>query len=81
MLKSITVGDNFARSIYLRNFTFSSAPTMPEQTGFTTAQYDIPDYGSAESGNLENAAYAVFSSNRGTGNVVNENGQLPAAGR
>ena len=72
----ITVGDNFARSIYLRNFTFSSAPTMPEQTGFTTAQYDIPDYGSAKSGNLENAAYAVFSSNRGTGNVVNENGNF-----
>ena len=72
----ITVGDNFARSIYLRNFTFSSAPTMPEQTGFTTAQYDIPDYGSAKSGNLENAAYAVFSSNRGTGNVVNENGDF-----
>ena len=72
----ITVGDNFARSIYLRNFTFSSAPTMPEQTGFTTAQYDIPDYGSAKSGNLENAAYAVFSSSDGTGNVVNENGDF-----
>lgn len=75
-LKSITVGDNFARSIYLRNFTFSSAPTLPKQTGFTTAQYDVPDYGSAESGKLENAAYAVFSSNLGNGDVVDENGRF-----
>lgn len=75
-LKSITVGDNYARSIYLRNFTFNSAPTLPEQTGFTTAQYDVPDYGSAESGKLANAAYAVFSSNLGNGDVVDENGQF-----
>lgn len=75
-LKSITVGDNYARSIYLRNFTFSSAPTLPKQTGFATAQYDVPDYGSAESGKLENAAYAVFSSNLGNGDVVDENGRF-----
>ena len=75
-LKSITVGDNYARSIYLRNFTFSSAPTLPKQTGFTTAQYNVPDYGSATSGKLENAAYAVFSSNLGNGDVVDENGQF-----
>ena len=75
-LKSITVGDNYARSIYLRNFTFSSAPTLPKQTGFTTAQYDVPDYGSATSGKLENAAYAVFSSNLGSGDVVDEKGRF-----
>ena len=74
-LKSITVGDNYARSIYLRNFTFSSAPTLPKQTGFTTAQYNVPDYGSAESGKLENAAYAVFSSNL-DGDIVDENGRF-----
>lgn len=75
-LKSITVGDNYNRSIYLRNFTFRSAPTLPKQTGFTTAQYNVPDYGSAESGKLENAAYAVFSSNLGNGDVVDENGRF-----
>lgn len=75
-LKSITVGDNYARSIYLRNFTFRSAPTLPKQTGFTTAQYNVPDYGSATSGKLENAAYAVFSSNLGNGDVVDENGRF-----
>lgn len=75
-LKSITVGDNYARSIYLRNFTFRSAPTLPKQTGFTTAQYNVPDYGSATSGKLENAAYAVFSSNLGNGDVVDEKGRF-----
>lgn len=75
-LKSITVGDNFARSIYLRNFTFRSAPKEQTKPGFTTEQYDIPDYGSATSGQLENAKYAVFSSDRGNGDVVDENGQF-----
>ena len=75
-LKSITVGDNYNRSIYLRNFTFRSAPTLPKQTGFTTEQYNVPDYGSATTGKLENAAYAVFSSNLGNGDVVDENGRF-----
>ena len=78
-LKSIKVGDNFARSIYLRNFTFRSAPKEQTKPGFTTEQYDIPDYGSATTGQLENAKYAVFSSDRGNGDVVDvvdENGQF-----
>ena len=75
-LKSIKVGDNFARSIYLRNFTFRSAPKEQIKPGFTTEQYDIPDYNSATTGKLENATYAVFSSDRGNGDVVNENGQF-----
>lgn len=76
MLQSIKVGDNFARSIYLRNFTFRSAPKEQTKPGFTTEQYDIPDYNSATSGKLENAKYAVFSSDRGNGDVVDENGQF-----
>ena len=75
-LQRITVGDNFARKIYLRNFTFRSAPKEQTKLGFTTEQYDIPDYGSATSGKLENATYAVFSSDRGKGDVVDENGQF-----
>lgn len=78
-LKRITVGDNFARKIYLRNFTFRSAPKEQTKPGFTTEQYDIPDYGSATTGKLENAKYAVFSSDRGNGDVVDvvdENGQF-----
>lgn len=76
MLQSIKVGDNFARSIYLRNFTFRSAPKEQTKPGFTTEQYDIPDYNSATTGKLENAKYAVFSSDRGNGDVVDENGQF-----
>lgn len=75
-LKSIKVGDNFARSIYLRNFTFRSAPKEQPKSGFTTEQYDIPDYNSATTGKLENATYAVFSSDRGNGDVVDEDGQF-----
>lgn len=75
-LQSIKVGDNFARSIYLRNFTFRSAPKEKTKPGFTTEQYDIPDYNSATTGKLENAKYAVFSSDRGNGDVVDENGQF-----
>ncbi len=77
MLQSIKVGDNFARSIYLRaTFTFRSAPKEQPKSGFTTEQYDIPDYNSATTGNLENATYAVFSSDRGNGDVVDEDGQF-----
>ena len=79
MLQSIKVGDNFARSIYLRNFTFRSAPKERTKPGFTTEQYDIPDYNSATTGKLENAKYAVFSSDLGNGDVVDvvdENGQF-----
>ena len=78
-LQRITVGDNFARKIYLRNFTFRSAPKEKTKPGFTTEQYNIPDYGSATSGKLENATYAVFSSDCGNGDVVDvvdENGQF-----
>ena len=75
-LQSITVGDNFARKIYLRNFTFRSAPKERPKSGFTTEQYDIPDYNSATTGKLENATYAVFSSDRGNGDVVDEDGQF-----
>lgn len=75
-LQSIKVGDNFAREIYLRNFTFRSAPKEQTKPGFTTEQYDIPDYNSATTGKLENATYAVFSSDRGNGDVVDEDGQF-----
>lgn len=75
-LKYIKVGDNFAREIYLRNFTFRSAPKEQTTTGFTTEQYNIPDYGSAATGTLQNAAYAVFSSDRGNGDIVDEDGQF-----
>lgn len=61
-VKTIRVGDNYSRHIYFRNFTFIPKAVPKTMTGFTTDQKDIPDYGSAESGNLENAENAQYTS-------------------
>uniref|UniRef100_UPI003FF0C46D SpaA isopeptide-forming pilin-related protein n=1 Tax=Gemmiger qucibialis TaxID=2997294 RepID=UPI003FF0C46D len=46
-------------------------------TGFTTDQEDIPDYGSAESGNLENAENAQYTSTEDTDTqLVDEDGRF-----
>lgn len=52
-VQTIRVGDNYSRNIYFRNFTFIPKAVPSTMTGFTTDQEDIPDYGSAKSGNLE----------------------------
>ena len=63
-VKTIRVGDNYNRHIYFRNFTFIPKAVPSKMTGFTTDQEDIPDYGSAESGNLENAENAQYTSTK-----------------
>ena len=63
---TIRVGDNYNRNIYFRNFTFIPKAVPSKMTGFTTDQEDIPDYGSAKSGHLENAKYAQYTSNMDT---------------
>lgn len=63
---TIRVGDNYNRNIYFRNFTFIPKAVPSKITGFTTDQKDIPDYGSAESGHLENAENAQYTSNMDT---------------
>lgn len=65
-VKTIRVGDNYSRNIYFRNFTFIPKAVPSKMTGFTTDQKDIPDYGSAKSGNLENAENAQYTSNMDT---------------
>ena len=65
-VKTIRVGDNYNRNIYFRNFTFIPKAVPSTMTGFTTDQKDIPDYGSAKSGNLENAENAQYTSNMDT---------------
>lgn len=59
---TIRVGDNYSRNIYFRNFTFIPKAVPSKMTGFTTDQKEIPDYGSAKSGNLENAENAQYTS-------------------
>lgn len=63
---TIRVGDNYNRNIYFRNFTFIPKAVPSKMTGFTTDQKDIPDYGSAKSGNLENAENAQYTSSNDT---------------
>ena len=74
---TIRVGDNYSRHIYFRDFTFIPKAVPSTITGFTTDQKDIPDYGSAKSGNLENAKYAQYTSTEDTDTqLVDEDGRF-----
>lgn len=61
---TIRVGDNYSRHIYFRNFTFIPKAVPKTMTGFTTDQKEIPDYGSATSGQLQNAINAQYTSTK-----------------
>lgn len=63
-VKTIRVGDNYNRHIYFRNFTFIPKAVPKTMTGFTTDQKEIPDYGSATSGQLQNAINAQYTSTK-----------------
>lgn len=83
-VKTIRVGDNYSRNIYFRDFTFIPKAVPSTMTGFTTDQEKIPDYHSVESGNLENAENAQYTSNMdtdtqlvdGDGRFVLEDGEI-----
>lgn len=63
-VKTIRVGDNYSRHIYFRNFTFIPKAVPKTMTDFTTDQKEIPDYGSATSGQLQNAINAQYTSTK-----------------
>lgn len=76
-VKTIRVGDNYNRNIYFRNFTFIPKAVPSTMTGFTTDQEKIPDYGSAESGHLENAKNAQYTSTEDSDTqLVDEDGRF-----
>lgn len=76
-VKTIRVGDNYSRNIYFRNFTFIPKAVPSTMTGFTTDQKDIPDYGSAKSGQLEKAENAQYTSNKDSDTqLVDEEGRF-----
>lgn len=83
-VKFIRVGDNYNRNIYFRDFTFIPKVVPSKMTGFTTDQKEIPDYGSATTGHLENAENAQYTSNmdndtqlvEGDGRFVLEDGEI-----
>lgn len=82
-VKTIRVGDNYSRHIYFRNFTFIPKAKPLTMSGFTTDQKDIPDYGSATTGKLQNAENAQYTSTKdkdtqlvdGNGRFVLEDGE------
>lgn len=59
-IKSIKFGYDYEADFYLDDFAFKSASEIATLTGFVTKQYDIPDYGSATSGQLEYPVGAVY---------------------
>ena len=63
-VKTIRVGDNYSRHIYFRNFSFIPKAVPKTMTGFTTDQKEIPDYGSAKTGQLQNAINAQYTSTK-----------------
>ena len=76
-VKTIRVGDNYSRHIYFRNFTFIPKAVPKTMTGFTTDQKEIPDYGSATSGQLQNAINAQYTSTEDTDTqLVDEDGRF-----
>lgn len=81
-VKYIRVGYDYARNIYFRNFTFSRS-VVTTKAGFTTKQYDIPDYGTAENGGLAIPVGAQYTSNnKGDGGktyAIGEDGQFDLA--
>ena len=81
-VKYIRVGYDYARHIYFRNFTFSRS-VVTTKAGFTTKQYDIPDYGTANSGKLAIPVGAQYTSNnKGDGGktyAIGEDGQFDLA--
>lgn len=76
-VKTIRVGDNYSRHIYFRNFTFIPKAVPKTMTGFTTDQKEIPDYGSATSGQLQNAINAQYTSTKDNDTqLVDEDGRF-----
>lgn len=76
-VETIRVGDNYSRNIYFRNFTFIPKAVPSKMTGFTTDQEKIPDYGSATTGQLQNAKYAQYTSTEDSDTqLVDEDGRF-----
>lgn len=61
-LASISFENTDKIQIWLDDFTFQPKPVVNIASGFQTAQKDIPDYGSATSGKLEDANGSQYTS-------------------
>ena len=73
---------NLSKDMYLDDFTFIPSTEVTQPTGFVTKQYEIPDYGSVESGTLMyplNAEYTVSSGTSSTTNLLGADGTFTLA--
>ena len=62
----IRIGYDLGRNVYIRNMSFQPATVIQSsQVGFVTPQNDIPDYGTASTGQLAIPENAVYTSSRG----------------
>ena len=79
-LKKIYIGDNYPLNLYIKNIKFTSKAAVTAAVGFTTAQDQIPDYGSAtenDRNELKPAIGAQFTSNLSKSTqAVDENGRF-----
>lgn len=65
-VKYIRIGYDLGRNVYIRNMSFQPVTTVQSsQVGFVTPQNDIPDYGTASTGQLAIPVNAVYTSSRG----------------
>ncbi len=82
-VKYIKFGYDYEVDIYLDDFTFKSASAVNTLTGFVTKQYDIPDYESADTGELEYPIGAVYTLATNAGdssyNVIGDDGTFVLA--
>ena len=64
-VKYIRIGYDLGRNVYIRNMSFQPVTTVQSsQVGFVTPQNDIPDYGTASTGQLAIPVNAVYTSSR-----------------
>lgn len=68
-LKYIKFDYDYDGDFYLDGFEFNAKSTVTSLIGFTTKQYEIPDYGSATSGNLEYPKGATYSISKNGSNT------------
>ena len=82
-LKYVKFDYDYPRNFYLDEFTFKPAISSTTLVGFILQQFQIPDYGSATSGKLENAVDALYSTTDKSGYTsygrVDENGNFALA--
>lgn len=81
-IKNIKFSYNLDKNIYLDDFTFIPSTTVSGETGFTTAQVDIPSYGSVGTGTLmypEGAVYTLSGNGSDTKNRIGSDGMFALA--